>query len=276
MPEQYITLPDGTRATYDASTQSYIPVAGAAKFAKGKVDPIFGSYEPTDLAAAQSRGAKEAAIAAGIGALGSLGQAALTAAPTAADTENKKRLAELAKHKGLSQGERAEIDEQAMRGVRAMATQSQKADEALLAGSQTHSAADLATNRLVNQEAVNRAAIEAADIGIRENRAQVQRDVEEEQERILAKDQRQRELVNLAGQTIAGLAPAMGRVVAASPSVTAPTKAQFNAMKGAVDPADPNKPLYPGVQSLTYDQCLANWKARVAAANAPDGSVLPQ
>lgn len=258
---------------YDEATKQYKPAA-ASKYVTRAPDPIFGAYAPEDIAAANKQGTKEATIAAGIGAAGTLAQGIVTAIPTAADVENKKRLADLAKHKGLTQGERADIDEQAMRQVKALAASAERKDEALLAGDTTHSARALQEARLTNRRAVNDAAIEAADIGIRENRAQVQRDVQEEQERILTKDARQREIVNLALQSIGGLAGPLGRVAAAAPSAVAPSKAQFDAMKGAMD--EFGRPLYPGVQDMGYDQFRADWVARYKAANAPNGATLPQ
>lgn len=263
-----------TLYTYDATSGQYKPAKASSYVTSKPLDPIFGPYSPEDIAAANKQGTKEALINAGIGAAGTLAQGIVTAIPTAADVENRKRLKELAAHKGLTQGERADIDAQAMRQVKALANETQQADERLLAGDTTHSARALTENRLTNQRALNDAVIRAADIGIRENRAQVQRDVQEEQERIKTKDDRQRELVDLALNTIGGLAGPLGRVAAAAPSAAAPSKAQFDAIKGAMD--EYGRPLYPAVQDINYDQYLADWTARYKAANRPDGAVLPQ
>ncbi len=256
------------------STTSAVKKPIAASYTTTPADPYFGAYSPEDIAASQKQGLKDAGIAAGIGAASSLAEIGLSAIPTAADNENRKRLDELAKHKGLSGGERADIDEQAMRGVRALATESQARDEGALAASGQHSAASLQRVRSSNADALNRAAIAAADIGIQANQRKVAQDTQEEQERISYKGDRQREKIKYAIDGINGLASLAGPVLAAQPDRVMPTEAQFRAMQRAKDP-DGNA-MYAGLQGLGYDEWLRNWKDRYKAARRPDGAVLPQ
>jgi hypothetical protein len=237
-------------------------------------DDAFVGYSPGDLQRAQAQGAEQTAVAAGIGGLGSAAQFALLAAPTAMDKENNKRLGELALHKGLSGGERADIDEQAMRGVRALATESQARDESALAASGQHSAASLQRARASNADALNRASIQAADIGIEANRAKVAADTQEEQERIRAKGERQKQTIEMAGQTLAGLLQAAAPAVAAAAVPTAPTDRQFLAMQSAKN-AD-GSAMYPGMQGKSLDDLRTLWKgqAQSLSPSRPDGAPI--
>lgn len=239
-------------------------------------DPFnYDTATPADIAAANKAGVRDAAIAGGIGALGTVAQLGLTYAPTMQDEENKKRLAALAKRKGLSQAERAEIDEQAMRSVRTLAAESQNRDEAALAAGGQTSAAALSRARRDNARSLNEAAIQAADIGIRENRAQVLRDRQEEQERIAYEGGRERQRIELIGQTIAGLGQAVAPVLAANPVASMPTEAQMLAMQRARGPN--GEPIYPGLQGMSLNEMRDAWRSeyKASAPNRPDRAPYP-
>lgn len=228
-----------------AKVTKYAPTdTSVSVFDKTSVPPTFG-----DIRRAEKQGNERTAVAAGIGALGTGAQIAAAVIPNAADIENKKRLSALAKHKGLDAGTRAEIDEQASRGVRALAgEQSQRAGD-LMAASPGHSAEAIHRARLTDKEALNKASIEAADIGIRENRAQVQRDVQEEQDRINYKANRENEIKGLVARAIATGVMETARPLAAGLVKGEPTDAQLLAMRDAKDAS--GNYLYPGLQDAT-------------------------
>lgn len=235
--------------------------------------PDYSTYTYGDMQRAQARGNERAALAAGVGALGAGAQIAAAALPTAADVENEKRLKELAKHKGLTQAQRAEIDEQAMRKVNAYARESQHRTDEALAASGQHSAADLYRARLAEKNALNAATIGAADIGIRENRAQVQRDVDEEQERIDEKAARQREVKGLIAQAIAGGVMATAKPLAAGLVQDEPTDAQLLWMQSAKDKN--GNPLYPGLQNgATPDDIRLLYRKDMQQRRKADGAPM--
>lgn len=237
-------------------------------------DP-FGGYSAGDIGRQEREGTKRALVAGGIGALGSAAQFGLQALPTEQDRYNEKRMGELERHKGLSQGERRDIDEQAMRGVKVMAAENQSRDEALLAGSGSHDVASIERVRRAKDRNLADASIQAADIGIRENRAQVQRDVQEHEERRAYKSNRQRDRIELLGRTLTGLAETMAPVLAAGAVQTAPSDAQFLAMQAARNPD--GKPTYPGMQGQSVDTMRTNWGAQYTAARRgrPDSAAQP-
>lgn len=218
---------------------------------------------PGDIARRQKAGLAQLGLAAGVGALATGGQLALSAIKTPQDKMNEKRLGELAKHKGLSGGERADIDEQAMRGVRTFATENQQRDEAMLAGSGRNDAASLVRGRREGDRRLAEASIQAADIGIRENRAQVQRDVREEQERVAYKSEKAQNRINLIADAISGMARQAGPVMAAHATRTEPSDAQLGAMATATDAS--GAPVYPGYQGLSAEARRDLWRAQMAA-----------
>lgn len=211
-------------------------------------NPTLDAYSPSDIARLEKQGAERAAVVGGIGALGDAAALAATMVPTAADLENTKRLKELDKHKGLSSAERSEIDEQAMRGVRTLGAEVQRSMGDDLAASGQHSAAALQRARRAGMDAMNTAAIRAGDIGIRENREQVQRDRIEEQERIAQKAKRDNEGRKVAVEAVTGLLKAIAPAMAAQSVKTEPTDAQLvqlaSLKKG-------NDLAYPGLQGET-------------------------
>jgi len=254
--QKYLRAADGTLVPVGA-TASFLPGA------TGNDTPWGPMTSPTDIAEQQRQGWKEAGTVAAIGGGASALQTALLAAPTASDKYANEHLASLARHKGLKRGERADIDEQAMRGVRTMAAENQSRNEALLSGSRTHSAAALHEARTANADALNKAAIEAADIGIRENRAQVQRDVEKEAQLTEYKSRRRSEVFDKIGATVGELAETFGTVFAQQPSQRAPTEAEFNTWKAAKK--QDGTAAYTGLPA-SYDEFMALYNADVKAA----------
>lgn len=243
---------------------------GETGFDRSKLPKAAGYATPTtttswpgtpysgDLQRANQAGVKDAVLAGGISALGTAAQIGLSAIDTAQDRENKKRLAALAKDKGLSTGERAEIDERAMRGVRALAAENQTRDGDALASAGQTSAAALQRSRASNADALNRAAIHAADIGIRADRDQVRADQQEEQERIAYKSERARQRIEMVGQAVAGIAQSVAPVLAANPSARAPTDRELDRMR------DSGK--YPFLWEMDNAAARAKWTADQKAA----------
>lgn len=217
-----------------------------------KEDAVYGSmlnaYSPSDIARLEKQGAERAAVVGGIGALGDAAAFAATMVPTAADLENTKRLKELDAHKGLSSAERSEIDEQAMRGVRTLGAEVQRSMGDDLAASGQHSAAALQRARRAGMDAMNSAAIKAGDIGIRENREQVQRDRIEEQERIAQKAKRDNEGRKVAVEAVTGLLKAVAPAMAAQSVKSEPTDAQLVELAARMDGQNP---AYPGLRGST-------------------------
>lgn len=234
--------------------------------------PDYSAMSYEDMKRAEAGGNKRALAAAGIGALGSAAQIAAAAMPTATDIENNRRLAELKIHKGLTGGQRADIDEQAMRKVNAFAGESQaRTDNALAASGQT-SAAALNRARIAEKTATNNAAISAADIGIRENRAQVIRDTQEEQERIGEKGKREAEVKGLVARTISEAVLSVAKPMAAGIVRDEPTDAQLLWMQSARD-ANGN-PIYEGLQGASgADAIRRMYRANLKGATRQDGAV---
>lgn len=255
--------------TFDEYATPKVASMYADPFEQG---PDYSAMTFEDMKRAEAGGNKRALAAAGIGALGSAAQIAAAAIPTATDIENDRRLAELKKHKGLTEGQRADIDEQAMRKVNAFAGESQaRTDNALAASGQT-SAAALNRARIAEKTATNNAAIEAADIGIRENRAQVQRDTIEEQERIGEKGKREAEIKELFARTISEAVLSVAKPMAAGIVKDEPTDAQLLWMQSAKD-ANGN-PLYPRLQGASgADAIRRMYRAKLKGATRQDGAV---
>lgn len=227
-------------------------------------DPLaFGDYSANDIKRLEGQGATRAAVVGGIGALGDAAKLGLMFLPTAADKLNEKRLSELEKDKGLSQARRAEIDEQAMRGVRALGRETSARMGDQLASSGGHSAASLQRARASSQDALSRAAIQAADIGIREDVAQEQRDVIEQNERVAYEAGRENARLSYAGKAIGDLFGAAAKPIAAAAFSAAPTDAQLVKMQTAIDPQT-GALLYPGLQGKSLEQMRATpssqWK----------------
>jgi hypothetical protein len=231
-----------------------------------QTDPFFGFSTGNDVRSAQQAGLREAGVAAGVGALGTLGQIGLSMIPTAQDHQNDERLGELAAHKGLTQGERADIDEQAMRGVRALATERQARTEGQIAAAGSTDVGALSRARSAAARDVNDAAIKAADIGIQANREQVAADKAEEERRIAYKSEKAQDRLNLAQETLSGLAQQAGPVLARNAAMREPTDEQFLSAQGMVN-AD-GGPAYPGLQGKTVDQMRALWRAQLRGGDA--------
>jgi hypothetical protein len=238
----YVRAEDGSYVQVDQYGNPVNTMGGAVKYAMPPEAPM--SY--TDIARAEKKGNEKAAAAAGIAALGTAAQIGMAALPTAADIENKRRLAALAKHKGLDQATRAEIDEQAMRKVGAVARESQARTDDALASSGNTSARDLFNARLAEKEAVNRITLNASDIGIQANREQVRADTQEEQERIGYQAGRQREVRGLIGKAIGEGVLSVAKPFASGIVKDEPTDAQLLYMRDLKD--DRGEYVYAGLQ----------------------------
>ncbi len=225
---------------------------------------------PGDIQRAQKAGWKDAAIAGGLGAAAQLGQTALTFIDTPQDVYNRERMAELDKHKGLTQGDRADIDERAMRGVRALSTQNRALAEAQLAGSGGHSAGDIARVRRDSEKNTNDAAIQAADIGIQANREQVKSDIAEEERRRAFESNKQRDRIESLGATLSGLASTLTPALASQAAMREPTDSELIAMQRATTGS--GDAAYPGVQGMSVADMRAWWAANAKAPSRREGA----
>lgn len=260
---------------YDPVTGAWVPTTkrpypDAAAYTG---DDVALPYSAADIARQQREGWRDAGVAASIGLAAQGGQTALSYIDTPQDTYNRERLAALEKHRGLSAGDRQDIDERAMRGVRALSTENRARDEARLASSGGHSAADIARVRRDSEKNLSDASIQAADIGIQANREQVAKDTQEAEERRAYESTRQRSRIEGWGQTIAGLANTLAAPLANQATPTGATDAQIVAMMQAKDAS--GHPVFPGMQGLSVADARALYQSQVAAARRPDGAVVP-
>lgn len=220
-------------------------------------DPLAMS-SAADLARAQRQGNTQAGIVAGIGAVGRVAQLGLAALPTAEDRENKKRLAELSKHKGLNQGELSELNHSLMDPVRALSTENRSRAEAVAAGSGQNDVSTLTRIQRNNEANTNAAALNAGIEVSRQNREQINADKREEQERIAYKGQRASERIAMISQTLGGLANTLGPVIAAGAVKTEPTDAELLRYQGLK--TDAGAPVYPGLQGMNAQQLRQGFK----------------
>lgn len=247
----------------------YAP-GGALYDENGNPIPASSWLSPGDMKRTEASGWTDAAVAGGLGAAGQLGQVGLTLIDTPQDTYNKQRMKELDAHKGLTGGERADIDEQAMRGVRALSTENRDRAEAQLAGSGGHSAADLSRVRRDSEANTNNAAIHAADIGIQANREQVAKDVQESEERRSYESSRQRQRIEMLGQTLTGLATALTPALSSQLGKREATDGELLSMQRATL-AD-GSPAYPGLQRLDLAGMRTYINAQTKTGKGPDGA----
>lgn len=227
-------------------------------------DPLaFGDYSANDIKRLEGQGAKRAVAVGGLGALGEAAKLGLLFVNTKADTDAAEKIADIERVPGLTKGRRAEIDEQAMRGVRALGRETSARMGDQLASSGGHSAAALQRARASSQDALNRAAIQAADIGIEsEARERAARDLKRD-ELIVYQTNRENQRLSYAGKAIGDLFGAAAKPIAAAAFSTAPTDAQLVKMQTAIDPQT-GALLYPGLQGKSLEQMRATpssqWK----------------
>ena len=254
--------PNGLGGAIDPATGK--PVRKASSAMPGSVayadDTYDLGYSPGDITRAQNAGAKQAGVAAGIGAAAQLGQLGLTFVNTAQDKKNKERLAELeSTRKGLSADERRVAEDTMMNPVRAMATESRQKNEASLAAMGGSSVADLTRVRRESERRVGEAGVQAgANIAKLDLDAAAAQRAEEESRRSY-ESSRARQRIEMLGQTLAKGAEMMGPVLASSAVKTAPQDADLVRMQGAK--RGDGTPVYPGLQGLSLDQIRANWEA---------------
>jgi len=269
---------DGTAwVTVDAITGEPVDttpskVGMAYSSATAQDDPFLGGSSYNDLKRADAAGTQRAAVVGGIGALGTAAQMGAQFIPTAADKENEKRLAEIEKTPGLTKARRAEIDEQAMRGVRAIAGERMVRTGDALASTGNTSAAAIQRARESEAKSLNEAAIKAADIGIREEQAERVRRETERQERIADKAGRANARISFASQALGELMQATAPAIAAGVVGRGPTDKELLALQAQKNPD--GTPTYPGLQGKTADEIRAlafeQWKSRGVSDMTPE------
>lgn len=269
---------DGTAwVTVDAITGEPVDttpskVGMAYSSATAQDDPFLGGSSYNDLKRADTAGAQRAAVVGGIGALGTAAQMGAQFIPTAADKENEKRLAEIEKTPGLTKARRAEIDEQAMRGVRALAGERMVRTGDALASTGNTSAAAIQRARESEASALNKAAIESSDIGIREEQAERARRETEKQERIAYQAGRANARISFVSQALGELMQATAPAIAAGVVGRGPTDKELLALQAKKNPD--GTPMYPGLQGKTADEIRAlafeQWKNRGVSGMTPE------
>lgn len=206
---------------------------------------------------AQAEYGMQAATAGGIGA----GQLALSLIDTQADIANKEELAKLQSRAkkgelGLTGGERQRMERAYMDPVRALAGESQKAEEASIAASgRGSSAADVVRARREGRRRLDEASIGVSQRIEQAHAEEAQREAQELSERLATEANRERQRIEMVGQTIAGLATNLGKVAAAGAKKTSMTDGQIIAMIGETDKA--GNPRYPGLKGKSLAEARA-------------------
>lgn len=225
------------------------------------VSPFDYPMTAADLERMQSQAMLEYGTAAGVGLLGSGAQLGLSFIPTAADTANKEELAKLqARAKkgelGLTGRERETYERGLMNPVRAMATETQMADEARIAArGQGASAADIVRAQRESQRRVTNASLDAAQKIEGEHLAEARREAQELSERLQFEANKEKQRIEMIGQTLAGVLKNVGGVVAAGATKATVSDGQVLAMMGTRN-AD-GSPMYPGLRGRSLNDARA-------------------
>ena len=239
-----------------ASPKKYDPYANVALgYADSTTDL---GYNPNDLRRAGQQGWSQAGGAAAIGAAGSLAQLGLTFVETATDKATKERLAELQKHKGLTDAERQQFRDTALNPALAVAGENRLRTEGQLAGM---GGVDLRTQnavRAVGERETQRSLLAA---GVAEGQADLQKkaaDTAEEHSLLQFQANKATQRIEMIGQTLSELAKQAGPVLAAQPTTGQVTDQQLLAMQAETRPD--GSLTYPGLQGKNLDQIRALYK----------------
>jgi len=267
MATRWVQTTTGQWIAIDDATGQPVPTPppGATAY-MGDADPFAQGATAADIKAQQLKGAEEAGIAGAAGAAADLGKLGLSFINTPQDTYNTQRLKTLndlesSGQLGLSGGERQVAEGTLLNPVRALATENRQRAEAQLAGMGRNSAADLVRVRQANEEATNKAALQAGEQIEQLNLQAADKQRQEAEERRAYESSRQRERIQLGMDTITGLAKTAGPVLSSLATPTAPGLSQLRASQAATNPD--GTPKYPGLQGLSDDQLVNGWKANM-------------
>lgn len=232
------------------------------------VSPFDYPLTEADIKRMQQQAMLEYGTAAGIGLAGTGAQLGLSFIDSKADTANKEELGKLQDRAkkgelGLTGQERAAYERGLMNPVRAMASESQAATEASIAArGQGASAADLARVRRESERRLNEASIDAAQKIESEHLAEARREAQELSERLATEAGREKQRIEMIGQTLSGVLANVGKVAAAGATKASVTDGQVLSMMAQKN-AD-GSPMYPGLQGLD----LAGARALVTSGDA--------
>lgn len=241
-------------------------VIGPASFADyGAASPFGAPLTEADIKRLQNQANIEFGTQAGIGLGLGAAQLGLSLYPTQADDDNKAKLAALQEREkrgelGLTAGERQRYERTLMDPVRAIAGEQTLAEEAAIAASgQGQSAANITRARREERKRLDEASIQAGQRIEEAHAAEAQREAMELSERLATEANRERERISMIGQTVAGLAAAAGKVVAAGARKTDITDGQI--MQMIASRGKDGKPLYPGLHGKSIEEARALLRA---------------
>ena len=192
------------------------------------------------------------AIGLGVGA----GQMLLSYKDTAGEVRNKEELAKLqdleSKNKlGLGADVKQEYERALMNPVRSAVGATERAESARLASAGRGSAADVVRTQRVAQDRITDAAIRAGTQIEQANITERARQRAEIEERLASESTREKQRIELAAQTIGGLATNFAKVSAADPSKARLTDGQIMQLAAMVDAE--GRPVYPGLRGTLAD-----------------------
>jgi len=234
----------GTETTEYAPTDYMIPTLVTAEDKKRANKQAWGEYGT-------------AALGSGLAGAAQIG---LNYIPTASDTKNAEELSRLqdleSKNKlGLGSDVKAEYEHALLNPVRAAVGASERAESARLAASGRGSAADVVRTQRVAQDRMTDAAIRAGTQIEEANIAERQRQKQEIEERLASASAKDKQAIELAAQSITGLATNLAKVSAADPSKSRITDGQLMQMAAATDAK--GRPMYPGLRGVSLNDARA-------------------